>query len=527
VSRRAVMGVLVLVTWVAVVGWHVRREYFAPALTRLAEATLTLDPGTHFYAIRMAGRTIGTSSSRLDTIPEGFRLDDLTQLDLVAMGAAGQAVVRTSATLSTTLRLLTFDFALQSGAGSFEAAGSVEGDSLLTVRIQSAGGPPEEIRFRVAEAPLVSGVLPIRLAKGGELRVGRTVRFPVFDPSTVSNRVVEVEVLERGTVMIADSSRLDPATGRWEMARERPVEGWRIVERYGGVQVESWIDDDGRILGSTSPMGFALERTEFELARQARDDTREATALAAGRGGMAGATAGDLSGDLVFSTAIASNVALDAAGGYDRLRFRLSGVSLDGFDLDGGRQALEGDVLAVSREDWASLTPGYSLPYPRMDLREALEPEPLVQSGDPRIRAAAEAMVRRGGRLPNDPKLVAERLTEGVHRLLRKEVVFALPSALSVLESRRGDCTEHTVLYVALARSLGLPARTAVGLVYLEGSFFYHAWPEVWLGEWVAVDPTFGDVPAGAAHLRFVTGTLAQQVEIARLIGTLGIEVLE
>jgi len=519
VSRRAVMGVLVLVTWVAVAGWHVRREYFAPALTRLAEATLTLDPGTHFYAIRMAGRTIGTSSSRLDTIPEGFRLDDLTQLDLVAMGAAGQAVVRTSATLSTTLRLLTFDFALQSAAGSFEAAGSVEGDSLLTVRIQSAGAPPEEVRFRVAEAPLVSGVLPIRLAKGGELRVGRTVRFAVFDPSTVSNRVVEVEILERGTVMIADSSRLDPATGRWEMARERPVEGWRIVERYGGVQVESWIDDDGRILGSTSPMGFALERTEFELARQARDDTREAAALAGGPG--------DRSADLVFSTAIASNVALDAVGGYDRLRFRLSGVALDGFDLDGGRQALERDVLTVNREDWSRLTPGYSLPYPRMDLREALEPEPLVQSGDPRIRAAAEAMVRRGGRLPNDPKVVAERLTEGVHGLLRKEVVFALPSALSVLESRRGDCTEHTVLYVALARSLGLPARTAVGLVYLEGSFFYHAWPEVWLGEWVAVDPTFGDVPAGAAHLRFVTGTLAQQVEIARLIGTLGIEVLE
>ncbi|TVP48959.1 MAG: hypothetical protein EA350_02610 [Gemmatimonadales bacterium] len=521
------MGVLVLVTWVAVAGWHVRREYFAPAMTRLAEATLTLDPGTHFYAIRMAGRTIGTSSSRLDTVPEGFRLDDLTQLDLVAMGAAGQAVVRTSATLSTTLRLLTFDFALQSAAGSFEATGSVEGDSLLTVRIQSDGAPPEEIRFRVAEAPLVSGVLPIRLAKGGDLRVGRTVRFPVFDPSTVSNRVVEVEVLERGTVMIADSSYLDPATGRWKMARERAVAGWRISERYGGVQVESWIDDDGRILGSTSPMGFALERTEFELARQARDDTREAAALAAGRGGTPGGAAGDLSGDLVFSTAIASNMALDAAAGYDRLRFRLSGVTLDGFDLDGGRQALEGDVLTVTPEDWARLTPGYSLPYPRMDLREALEPEPLVQSGDPRIRAAAEAMVRGGGRLPNDPRVVAERLTRGVHGLLRKEVVFALPSALSVLESRRGDCTEHTVLYVALARSLGLPARTAVGLVYLDGAFFYHAWPEVWLGAWVAVDPTFGDVPAGAAHLRFVTGTLAQQVEIARLIGTLGIEVLE
>ena len=65
-----------------------------------------------------------------------------------------------------------------------------------------------------------------------------------------------------------------------------------------------------------------------------------------------------------------------------------------------------------------------------------------------------------------------------------------------------------------------------MGLVYLNGAFFCHAWPEVWLGEWVAVDPTFGQTPADAAHIRFVIGGLAQQVEIVRLIGRLDIEVL-
>ena len=35
-----------------------------------------------------------------------------------------------------------------------------------------------------------------------------------------------------------------------------------------------------------------------------------------------------------------------------------------------------------------------------------------------------------------------------------------------VLASGRGDCNEHTVLFVAMARALGLPARTAVGLVF-------------------------------------------------------------
>jgi hypothetical protein len=49
----------------------------------------------------------------------------------------------------------------------------------------------------------------------------------------------------------------------------------------------------------------------------------------------------------------------------------------------------------------------------------------------------------------------------------------------------------------------------------------------VWLGEWVAVDPTFGQAPADAAHIRFIVGGLARQVEIIRLIGRLDIEVVE
>jgi transglutaminase-like putative cysteine protease len=205
----------------------------------------------------------------------------------------------------------------------------------------------------------------------------------------------------------------------------------------------------------------------------------------------------------------------------------LSGVSLEGFDLDGGRQTLRGDTLIVRRENWDRLDPGYTLPYPRMDLREALAAEPLIQSDDPRIIEAAEQIARPRPYRSLRPKRVAQDLTRAIYRMLEKQITFSVPSAVQVLETRQGDCNEHTVLYVAMARALGLPTRTAVGLVYLDGSFFYHAWPEVWLGEWVAMDPTFDQWPADAGHIRFVIGGLAQQVEIVRLIGRLNIEVVE
>ena len=131
-----------------------------------------------------------------------------------------------------------------------------------------------------------------------------------------------------------------------------------------------------------------------------------------------------------------------------------------------------------------------------------------------------------GGGRDRSPARAAELLTHWVHGNVRRQIVASVPSAEKVLETRRGDCNESTTLYVALARAAGLPARTVAGLVYLNGRFYYHAWPEVYLGDWVAVDPTFDQFPADAAHLRFAIGGLARQVELFPLVGRLKLEVL-
>ena len=95
-----------------------------------------------------------------------------------------------------------------------------------------------------------------------------------------------------------------------------------------------------------------------------------------------------------------------------------------------------------------------------------------------------------------------------------------------MLQTRTGDCNEHTQLFVALARAVGLPARIAAGLAFVDGKFYYHAWPEVLLNDWVAVDPTFGQIPANAAHLRFSWGARPAKPRLLRLMGNLKIDVL-
>ena len=123
--------------------------------------------------------------------------------------------------------------------------------------------------------------------------------------------------------------------------------------------------------------------------------------------------------------------------------------------------------------------------------------------------------------------MLAEKINRWVHDSLKKEITFSVPNAIEVLRTRKGDCNEHTQLYAALARALGIPTRIATGLAYVNGKFYYHAWPEVYLRDWVAVDPTFGQFPADASHLRFVVGGLARQTELLRLIGNLKINVVE
>jgi hypothetical protein len=117
--------------------------------------------------------------------------------------------------------------------------------------------------------------------------------------------------------------------------------------------------------------------------------------------------------------------------------------------------------------------------------------------------------------------------------MLQKKPTVSLPSAREVLHTKIGDCNEHTTLFVAMARAIGLPARIAVGLAYVRGAFYYHAWPEIYIDEranrgyWLPVDPTFNQFPADATHVRLARGGLDKQAAIIPMIGKLKMTVVD
>jgi transglutaminase-like putative cysteine protease len=507
VTRR-VIAAAVIVAWVVSVTVLIRREYGRTRAEVVAAAALQLPPGAAYYAVRLAGDQVGYASTTLDTLGDTLRMTDILVLEVSVLGTVQRTQARTDVLLTRGLRLRSFTAALLAEDAQFEATGRVDGDSALILDIAGAAGP--QTRRVPLTGPLVlPQLLPLELALGGELHLGRSYTTSVFDPVLLRSRSSTITVAAESTFTFADSAVLDTASGRFLPVITDTVRAWRLREAQGDVPVDAWVDRHGQVVRLVSPTGFQVERTAFEIAYEnfRRSATLEQTPRGAG---------------LIRQTAIASRVPLTPES-LARLRLRLGGLPLEELDLSSDRQRLVGDTLTIRRDESAALRASYRLPATLPALRPFLEPEPLVQSDDPRLQAQARQIVGRTRR----PDAAAELLTRWVHEHLQEEVTLGVPSALDVYASRRGDCNEHAVLFVALARAVGLPARTAAGLVYLDGSFYYHAWAEVYLGQWVAVDPTLGQFPADASHVRFTIGGLARQLELIRLIGPLTIDVTE
>ena len=206
-------------------------------------------------------------------------------------------------------------------------------------------------------------------------------------------------------------------------------------------------------------------------------------------------------------------------------------MTLTGFDIGGHRQTLN-DRTAEVKVESLDQARSYTLPWTEIagggeEAKESLKATPFIPLGNVTVvNAAREAA---GGK--TDSLKAARSIMDWVNRSLKKIPTFSIPSTLQILKDRQGDCNEHTLLFVALARQVGLPARMVAGVVFLEGKFYYHAWAEAFVGGgvdgWIAVDPVFDQLPADATHVRFISGDLDKQVEITRFVGYLETQVVE
>ncbi len=435
------------------------------------------------------GEKIGFTVSQTVPTAAGFEIQEDGRLQMTLLGATTPAIIKTTAQVDREFALRGFDFSLDPGTGPIRVRGALNGKT-LTLTIASASGSRSE-RRELADVPALSLNLARRLASGG-LVPGARHQFTMFDPATLRNAPVTIVVGARELVRGAVT----------------PTPAFRVEMEFGGLRTTSWVTDTGDVVREESPLGLMTIRETPERARAL------AVPLSVQR-------------DLLRSAAIVpvAPARIDDARDVKRIRLRVAGLDLANPDLRGVGQTVEGSTIEI--RDFNALSPAARLPD--ADLAAYLAPEPLIESDAPEI--AAEALRAVEG--VSGSRARAERLTRYVNALLDKKPTVSLPSAREVLRTKVGDCNEHTALYVAMARSIGIPARIAVGLVYIHGAFYYHAWPEVYVdgaagrGLWLPVDPTLNEFPADTTHVRLARGGLDKQAAILPLVGTLHITIVD
>jgi hypothetical protein len=519
-SSRFLLAIAILLAWAGGLAALARRELFKGPREQFAELALRVQPEAFYYVVEQSGRPVGYASSTIDTTGRAFVIRDDFAADLAVGGTDHRVTASSRVRVTRAFALTDFDVRVDADSAPLRVVGRTEGDSAVRFTLTGPSGGGEEQRMRVRGPILVPTLVPLAVTLGAKPKVGRRVTLPLFDPTTMATRDVTMEIVAESLFTVPDSARFDQAANAWVVAHADTVRAFRIASaraddaasRLGG-----WVDERGRLVEATQAPGLTIRRTAYEVAF-------ENWRLGRVGGGSSGAGGAGVT-DALETTAIAAGVTWDAP--LDTLRIRLRNVALEDFDLDGGRQRLRGDTLVVTREAAGDLLAGYDRVADagsiRARFRRDLATEPLLQAGNALIINAAKRIVGD----ERDPRRAVETLNAWVHDSVEKASVVGVPDAVNVLKTRRGDCNEHTQLFLALARAAGIPARAASGLAYVDGRFFYHAWPEVWLGRWVATDPTFGQFPADAAHLRFATGGLARQSILVRLIGTLQVDVLD
>lgn len=220
---------------------------------------------------------------------------------------------------------------------------------------------------------------------------------------------------------------------------------------------------------------------------------------------------GNAAPDIEALMVIPSNKKMDNRDAVDRVHYRIQGLPefVDSSWLSGpGQRVTRNPSPGVFVIDVEKLEDPPNSPFPpntrNPELKKYLASTSLARLEDPEIIEVAKKVTAGAP----DAWTAAKRLRSWVSEEIEGSMGMGFASASQVMKEREGDCSEQSVLLATLARSVGIPARCVVGLVYQEGAFYRHMWTEVWVGRWQPLDPAQATDMISAAWIRLAPYSL-------------------
>lgn len=441
-----------------------------------------------WFGIYVDNERVGFYHQSVVELPDGYRFDGDGSVRMKVMGFSKEASMRESYRVAKNLTLRSFDVEQTVNGVSSRVSGKVN-DIRLKVKNENNGKSTEKIfRFKgeLFPGPALN-VFPLMR----DVTPGKIYKVATFDAEEVKVKDVKITVL----------------------GEENTPDGQPAIklrnDLYPFVSNDIWVDSLGNTLLESVRDG--LVTTKVETPQQL------------------GAFISDLAiskKDLIYDFSLVriepplkdlprlTGLAVEISGWADTLPL-----------LQEGGQAVE-----KSGEGRIIVRTGTAVPPAAVPAAQTTR-DSYLKSAE-KIEAAAPEIVAKAREIAGDKKElheIAKALSAWTSDWL-KDTVEDGGGALASLKERSGNCQTHARLYTALARSRGIPTRFVSGLVYQQGKgFLYHSWAESYLGDrWVAVDPTYNQLPADPTHLKFFEGhTLEDMAPIVAIIGRIKITVLD
>jgi hypothetical protein len=442
--------------------------------------------GTYFQ-----GKKLGFTRVQTRWSLQGIEVDSTVFFQIRSKSIDQSTTINQKTRLGPDFKLRSFSLLQEITGHRQQVEGRVEGNRLI-YRIKSRGFDKEKsIEFPPGTLPSSTFLLNL-LADG--LKVGQKGTLSLFLEPFQMLVDLEYEVLRKDNLEYEGKS----------------VETFAIKQKIEGIETTLWVAGDGSVIKETTNQGFASFKESAEVAQKLDEPLTVSS--------------------MITMSLVKPDQPIDRSERVREIIFYLQPLrSPDLVPQDQRQKILKAEqlpnglyraTLQVKTEPKriASLSrwPGESTQDPKY-----LEDSAQVQARHPMIRALARD-------LTGDKRnvwQVAKDINRWVHQNLAKELVDTV-TALDALHERRGECQSHTYLFTALARAVGIPTRIVNGLVYSQeySGFLYHAWPEVYVGEWRALDPTFGQDVVDATHIKLTEGTEEGSFRLMEFVGKLKID---
>jgi hypothetical protein len=479
--------VFVVLFWLGMLADLVLRNTSFISPSAFARAPFITAESEEWMGIYFNNRKAGYVNTIYRKEGDGQRIIEKSFLKLKVMDQVREVKTLVNSLFDLRGIMKSFDFRIDSGDINLEVEGRAQGSGIaLTI---NTGGITREEFIKLSGPVYLPQSIKLFL-KGKKIKVGDKYSIQLIDPSILKASDMNFEVLSVENL-------------KWE---GKNLKAYRVKSTFMGIESISYITEDGELLREEGPLGtVAIKESKEDAINKgwAEDDET----------------------DFILSTAIPVNEEIERPDALSYMKVRISGVNSDAINLNTHRQKFAGGVLEIKKEqieEGNNVSP-YKIPYSKDDMKDYLKSTALVQSDNADIIDLAKKIINK----TSDPFNAADMLANWVYTKLEKTPTISIPSAVEVLRTKRGDCNEHAILFAALARAAGIPTKIAVGLVYQKGYFFYHAWNEVFLGEWVSIDPTFNQFPADVTHIKLAEGDLWEWLKITNVVGSIRIEILD